>query len=701
MSRRLSEGSPEPLGVTPDARGVNVAIFSANASAIELCLFDRAGRELERLRLPERTGDVFHGHVEGVAPGARYGLRAQGPFAPEEGHRFNPAKLLLDPHARRLDRPFRLHRAMFAYPEGGDDLAFDDTDSGPFMPKAIVAAPAGAASHGPLVPWSETILYELHVKGFTSRHPDVPPEVQGTFAGLTQPAAVDHLVRLGITSVELMPAAAWIEERHLAALGLDNSWGYNPVAFAAPEPRLAPRGWEEIRRTVATLAEAGIETIVDVVLNHSGEGDPLGPTLSLRGLDNATYYRLRPDQPRFYIDDSGCGNTLALDRAPVLRLAMDALRTWVREAGVHGFRFDLAASLGRRGDGFDTEAPLIAALQQDPELRHLKLIAEPWDIGPGGYQLGRFPAGWGEWNDRYRDDVRRFWRGDPHRLGALASRLAGSADLFGRERPPSRSINFVTAHDGFTLADLVAHEAKRNEANGEQNRDGCGENFSWNGGCEGDTDDPAILAARARDQRALLATLILARGTPMLAMGAELGHSQRGNNNCYAQDNELSWLDWERADRSSIAFAGKLAALRRKHPLLRRDKVLEDAEVAWLTPEGRPMTPADWDAADAGSLAMVLEGEGERLALLFHRGRGPSRFRLPASRWRILVDSGGDARLGDEEVEVGGRSVLLLRADDPVGHNRSVSSGSLRRLADKAGVQPVWWSLEGHRNDVG
>ncbi len=674
MSKRLGEGSPGPLGVTVDARGANVAIFSAHAAAIDLCLFDASGqKEIERLRLPERTGDIFHGHVEGLQIGTRYGLRAHGDFAPTQGHRFNAAKLLVDPHARLLDRQFRLHPSMFAYPAGTDDLQLDSTDSAPFMPKGIVTASPGSRIHAPLTRWSDTILYELHVRSFTRRHPHVPAAVRGTFAGLRHPAAIEHLVKLGITTVELMPLAAWIEERHLLAAGLENYWGYNPVAFSAPDPRLAPGGWDEIRLTIAELASAGIETIVDVVLNHTGEGDELGPTLSLRGLDNASYYRLRADDPRFYADDSGCGNTLALDRAPVVRLAMDAMRAWVRHAGVHGFRFDLATSLARRADGFDAHAPLLAAIQQDPELAGLKLIAEPWDIGLGGYQLGRFPAAWGEWNDRFRDDVRRFWRGDQGYLGALATRLAGSADVFAK-RPASRGINFVTAHDGFTLADLVSYSVKRNAANGEANRDGSNNNHSWNNGHEGPSDDLQVLSARRRDQRALLATLILARGTPMISMGAELGQSAHGNNNCYAQDNELSWLDWDNADQSLIRFVATLTEARRNTPLVRGDLGLtgdrtEDwlPHVEWLSPEGSPLLPADWDAADGGSLVMLLGESGDRVALLIHRGANPRAFRLPEPaqdrQWQLVVDSAADLaarRLSGSEIAVAPRSVMLF-----------------------------------------
>jgi glycogen operon protein len=712
MSFTISEGAPDPLGVTPDARGVNVAVFSAHATAIEFCLFD-GEREFVRIALPERSGDVFHGHIEGVAPGARYGLRAHGPFAPEEGHRFNAAKLLVDPYAKLLDRPFRLHPSMFPYPQGGDDLAFDAADSGPHMPKAIVVPPDGPLpAHAPLKPWPETILYELHVRGFTKRHPEVPAEVQGTFAGLAHPAAVEHLVKLGITSVELLPTAAWIEERHLAALGLTNYWGYNPVALMAPEPLLAPGGWDEVRRAVATLAKAGIETILDVVFNHSGEGDALGPTVSFRGLDNASYYRLMPGNPRAYINDSGCGNTLALHRAPVMRLVMDSMRTWVRRAGVHGFRFDLAASMGRRADGFDPEAPLLAAIAQDPELRHLKLIAEPWDIGPGGYQVGRFPAGWGEWNDRFRDDVRRFWRGDPNQLGHLGSRLAGSADLFGRHRRPSRSINFLTAHDGFTLADLVSHATKRNEANGEQNRDGCNENYSWNCGTEGACEHEATIEARRRDQRALLATLLFARGTPMLAMGAETGQSQSGNNNCYAQDNETSWLDWARADESLLRLARRAAALRRELPVLRADSGLTGGptaggvpDVEWLHPDGRPMSAGDWEEPDGGAILMLL-GAPERVGLILNRTRSERRFVLPSpqpgTRWTLLLDSASDEeeRPVQDSLEVAARSVALIAERGRPGGGRGTSRETLERLADAAGIQREWWSVDGVRHEV-
>jgi glycogen debranching enzyme GlgX/4-alpha-glucanotransferase len=700
---QVSEGAPEPLGATADATGVNFAVFSAHARAIEVCLYDRDGvQETARFMLPERSGDVWHGHVAGIGAGTRYGLRAHGPDAPGEGHRFDPAKLLLDPYATMLDRPLSLHATMLG-----------PGDSGPHMAKAIVAAGDSVQQAAtPFVPWHRTVLYELHVRGFTRRHPAIPEAQRGTFAALAHPAAIAHLTGLGITTLEVMPCAAWIEERHLAARGLRNAWGYNPVAFLAPDPVLAPGGWAEVRDAVATLAAAGIETIVDVVLNHSGEGDEFGPTLSLRGLDNATYYRLRDDRAR-YVDDTGCGNTLALDRPPVLRLAMEALRVWALRAGVHGFRFDLATALGRRADGFDPAAPLLAAIAQDPVLRRLKLIAEPWDPGPGGYQAGRFPALWGEWNDRFRDTARRFWRGDGGLAGDLATRLAGSADLFADKRRPSRSVNFVVAHDGFTLADLVSYAGKHNEANGEDNRDGTDDNHSWNHGIEGPSDDPAIMAARLADQRALLATLLLARGTPMLAMGAELGHSQGGNNNAYAQDNETTWLDWARPAPGLAAFVTRLSAFRQAHPALHRDRFLTGApcdgtgllDVAWRAADGAAM--ADW--AGAETLVAVFAAEGDRVALVCHRGPAPVAVTLPASRdgfaWDCAIDSSDGAaatwRLDGTTLTCPARALLAV-AETPVPGRqvRGSDPAVLARLADAAGIAPVWWDIGGGRHDV-
>lgn len=715
----LSEGSPEPLGVTPTATGVNVAVFSANATAIEFCLFDdRGDRELRRVQLPERTGDVFHGHFEEIGAGARYGLRAHGPFAPAAGFRFNPAKLLLDPYATSIDRPLRLHKTMFGSLPGEAGIASDD--SAPAMPKAIVGRPESAGSAHTFVRWEQTLIYELHVRGFTMRREEIPAALRGTFAGLAHPASINHLVRFGVTSVEIMPAAAWIEEWHLAALGLSNYWGYNPVAFMTPDPRLAPGGWPEVRATVAALAAAGIETIVDVVLNHSGEGDAFGPTVSLRGLDNSTYYRLVADNPAAYVDDAGCGNILALDRPPVLRLAMDTLRTWAGLAGVHGFRFDLATTLGRRPQGFDPAAPLLAAIAQDPVLRTKKLIAEPWDVGSGGYRLGQFFPEWGEWNDQFRDDVRRFWRGDPEQLGALATRLSGSSDLLAAKRRPSRGVNFITAHDGLTLADLVAYERKHNEANGEGNRDGTDSNFSWNHGVEGPAANDSVNAARLRDQRSLLATLLMARGTPMLSMGAELGQTQHGNNNAYAQDNETSWLDWARADSSLIAWTARLSEIRRNHPVFREDRFLTGKpaegclvpDVLWLRPDGQAMSDADWGTGPGDAFVVVLSAAcGDRLCLVFNRGEAPATVALPepceAMAWRLLADSAApddrDRVIDSPTMIAAARSAMVF--DEAVaGRSRSAgrrgATEALDRLSVAAGITQVWHEVDGTRHVV-
>jgi glycogen operon protein len=654
----IGHSSPETLGLTLVPGGANIAVFSAHATAIELCLFDATGNaELKRIALPERTGDVFHAFVAGIEAGQRYGLRAHGPYDPRNGHRFNPQKLLLDPYATALDRPFVLHESQFGEVPGTTRRS--DADSASHVPKAIAVAgstPVPALRHR--VAWSDTIVYELHVRGYTKAHPGVPQALRGTCAGLAHPAAIAHLVRLGITTVELMPIAAWVDERHLGPLGLSNYWGYNPVALMAPDPRLAPGGMAELAACVEALHAAGLEVLLDVVLNHTGEGDEFGPTLAFRGLDNATYYRTLPHDRARYANDAGCGNTLALDREPVLRLAMDTLRHYALATGIDGFRFDLAATLARRDDGFDPAAPLLQAIAQDPVLRGLKLIAEPWDVGQGGHRLGAFPSGWGEWNDRYRDAVRRFWRGDAGMAGELATRLAGSADIFAhRSRSPSRSVNFVCAHDGFTLADLVAHERKHNEANGEMNRDGTDASFSWNHGVEGPTDDAAVVEARRRDVRSLLATLFASRGTPMLAMGDELGRTQAGNNNAYAQDNALAWIDWDHADHDLAGFLAALVALRRAHSALRADrwltgKVLDASgipDVAWRHPDGRAMASSDWEnprqrALVAALYAPVQEGKAaDCVAIALNAGWEAVAVRWPevreGYRWRTVVDT--------------------------------------------------------------
>ena len=718
MMRRVTEGSSEPLGLTLTETGANVAVFSAHAQAIELCLFDAVGeKEVERIRLAHRTGDVFHAHAEGIDEGRRYGFRAHGPYEPENGDRFNAAKLLLDPYALQLDRPFKPHPSLFGYVQGGPeaDLSLDRSDSGPFMPKGVAVRPKRAdTALRPRHAWADTLIYELHVKGFTQTHPAVPPEIRGTFAGLAHEAALAHLVGLGVTAVEIMPCAAFIDEPHLARLGLTNYWGYNPVAMMAPDPRLAPGGWDEVRDAVAQLHRAGVEVILDVVFNHTGEGDEFGPTLSLRGLDNASYYRLRPDAPRHYVNDSGCGNILRMERPQLVRYALDALRAFAEYGGVDGFRFDLATTLARRPEGFDPQAPFLSAILQDPALRELKLIAEPWDVGPGGYQLGRFPAPFGEWNDRFRDCLRRFWRGDATGVGELATRVAGSQDIFGPRYRPSRSVNFITAHDGFTLRDLVSFTQKRNEANGEDNRDGTDQNFSWNCGVEGETEDAAIRAVRAKDQRNLLLSLFLARGTPMLSMGAEMGQTQGGVNNAYAQDNQIAWLDWESADRELLEFTRQAIALRKTAPALTRDTFLQGApldetllpDIEWRRADGAPMQEEDWRAGEAATLVAALYAPGDRIMIVWHRGDRAARIATPAPQpgccWVVALATAKAELTQDGLRVVPPRCVVALR--ETTAQARHFPSPAprevLQALAQAAGVAPQWRDATGVERQV-
>ncbi len=655
--------------------GVNVAVVSRHAERIFFCLFDERGeKETARFALPRTTDDVSSGFISGLAPGARYGLRAAGPYDPARGHWFDAAKLLVDPYARALDRGFRLRPELSAPPAAAVDTA-------PYVPKAVITLdqPAGRTSR----PGRPRFVYEISVRAFTRTHPAVPLTLRGTVAALAQPAVIDHLLRVGVDTVELMPLAAAIDERHLPPLGLTNAWGYNPVVFMAPDPRLAPGGMAEIAATVAALHRAGIKVIVDAVFNHTGEGDVAGPALSLRGLDSALYYRHARDDPGRLIDDTGTGNTLAADREPVVRLVLDAMRHWAAHAGIDGFRLDLAAALGRTADGFSDKAPLLQAIERDALLKDLIVIAEPWDIGPGGYQLGNFAAGWLEWNDRFRDDVRRFWRGDAGTAGALATRLAGSSDIFRRRgRAPSASVNFVAAHDGFTLRDLVSYAAKRNLANGENNRDGRDENFSWNSGSEGDSQDPAIIRARRRDMRALLATLLVARGTPMLTAGDELGRTQRGNNNAYAQDNPTTWLDWQSADTELAAYVGRLARLRRDRPALSADDFLDgvppDAsgipDVAWLHPDGRAMEGKDWQAdgkviGAALYRAATADADADRVVVWFNAGMTAAAAWAPEPRegrhWLRILDTARPDDLArpetaDAPVSLAARSVVIL-----------------------------------------
>jgi glycogen operon protein len=684
--RRIWAGSPYPLGATWDGNGVNFALFSSHASKVELCLFDLHGREVERILLPEYTDEVWHGYLPDARPGQLYGYRVHGPYDPPRGHRFNASKLLLDPYAKALSGPLIWSDAHFAFKLGSAklDLSFDTRDNARFMPKCKVVDTAftWGGDRRPDVAWSDTLVYELHVRGFTMKHPDVPPAHRGTFLGLANPAVVDHLVKLGVTTVELLPVQAAIDERHLVDKGLRNFWGYNPISYFAAEPRYYganPHG--DFKTMIGRLHEAGIEVVLDVVYNHTAEGNQMGPTLSYRGIDNASYYRLVPGDERYYENYSGCGNTLQLAHPRVLQMVMDSLRYWVEEMHVDGFRFDLAASLAREKSGFDGGSGFLDAVRQDPVLSRVKLIAEPWDIGGDGYRLGGFPPGWSEWNGRYRDTVRRFWRGDGGIIGDLASRLTGSSDMFGwGGRRPWASLNFVTCHDGFTLADLVSYEKKRNDANGEDNRDGTDANYSWNCGHEGPSDSPAVNALRQRQIRNMLATLLLSQGVPMLLAGDEFGRGQGGNNNAYCQDNDVGWVDWGAVDQSLLDFTRALIRLRGDHPVFRRPHFFKGQalpggkvkDVTWLTPEGIEMQPADWSAPFARSLAFVLGGEAckvdsrsgrveadDTYMLLMNAYTEILLYTLPpglGDSWEVLLDTARSDPLGpDDVVKAGGR----------------------------------------------
>jgi isoamylase len=619
---RLSAGSPHPLGATWDGRGTNFALFSANAQKVELCLFDDQGRrELERITLPERSEDVWHGYLSDVVPGQLYGYRVHGPYEPEHGFRFNAHKLLLDPYAKRLSGRLVWSDAHFGYRAGHQraDLSFDRRDNARGMPKAVVIDPAftWGEDRRPSIPWEDTIIYEAHVKGLTQQRDDVPPAWRGTYRGLTAPSVIDHLKRLGVTTLELLPIHAFVDDRRLIENRLVNYWGYNTLGFFAPETRYATDGaLDAFRSTVSRLHDAGIEIVLDVVYNHTAEGNQLGPTLSFRGIDNTSYYWLLPDQPRYYDDFTGTGNSLNLTHPRVLQMVMDSLRHWVDVCHVDGFRFDLATTLGRGPNGFDRGAAFFAAVQQDPVLAGVKMIAEPWDIGPGGYQVGGFPAGWSEWNDHFRHTLRRYWAGAGDLIGELGGRMTGSADLFNHDgRSPRASINHVTVHDGFTLADLVSYESKHNEANVEDNRDGSDDNQSNNWGIEGPTDDPNILKLRQQVRRNQLACLMLAQGIPLLLAGDEVGNSQSGNNNAYCQDNPIGWVDWSGSGREGddmTALVGQLTELRQQFPQLRPRHWVEGRRadgsygVLWFTPKATEMTPEDWHFPEGRFLSYVL-----------------------------------------------------------------------------------------------
>ncbi|MFL5191265.1 MAG: glycogen debranching protein GlgX [Microvirga sp.] len=625
---RVREGLPYPLGATWDGLGVNFAIFSANATKVELCLFDLEGRnELERVELPEYTDEVWHGYLPDARPGTTYGYRVYGPYEPKDGHRFNPNKLLLDPYARQLIGDLVWNPALFGYTIGSPDadLSFDKRDSARFMPKCRVVESAftWGRMRRPQTPWERTIFYETHLRGFTMQHPAVPRELRGTFSGLMQHEVIEYIKNLGVTAIELLPIHAFVDDSYLIEKGLRNYWGYNTIGYFAPQPRyLATPFVNEVKEMVSHLHDAGIEVILDVVYNHTAEGNELGPTLSFKGIDNASYYRLAPDK-RYYINDTGTGNTVNLSHSRVLQMVTDSLRYWAQEMQIDGFRFDLATILGREPHGFDEDGRFLDTCRQDPALSQVKLIAEPWDCGPGGYQVGRFSPGWAEWNDRYRDTVRAYWKGEEGKLPELASRLTASADIFNkRGRRPWASVNFITAHDGFTLNDLVSYNEKHNEANGEDNKDGHDHNLSFNYGAEGPTDDPKIRTLRLRQMRNMLATLLFSQGTPMLLAGDEFARTQEGNNNAYCQDNEISWIDWEGIDEDGIElleFTRKLIQLRQDLPILRRGRFLSGVyneeldvkDVTWLTPAGDEMTPEQWQDPNARCISILLDGRAQ------------------------------------------------------------------------------------------
>ena len=700
---RISEGLSAPLGATWDGMGVNFAVFSANATKVELCLFDASGeQELERIELPEYTDEIWHGYLPDARPGTIYGYRVHGPYEPENGHRFNPNKLLLDPYAKAHIGRLEWAHEIFGYAIGAEneDLSFDERDSSRFVPKCRVIDPAFTWSRdrAPRIPWDRTIFYEMHVRGFTKLHPAVPQEHRGTFAGLASQEVVDYIRSLGVTSVELLPIHAFVNDSHLLKKGLTNYWGYNTIGFFAADPRYFSTGTiAEFKQMIAHMHDAGLEVILDVVYNHTAEGNERGPTLSFRGIDNASYYRLIPDNYRFYVNDTGTGNTVNLSHPRVLQMVTDSLRYWALEMHVDGFRFDLATILAREPWGFDEGGGFLKSCRQDPVLAMTKLIAEPWDIGPGGYQVGRFPPGWAEWNDRFRDVARSYWKGDEGKVPELATRLAASGDSFDhRGRKPWASVNFITAHDGFTLNDLVSYNEKHNEENGENNQDGTSDSHSWNCGAEGPTDDLEIIELRERQKRNMLATLLLAQGTPMLLAGDEFGRTQHGNNNAYCQDNEISWLNWEKVDDKGQAltnFVKTLTKLKSTFPILQRGRFLKSElnealrvrEITWINASGGEMQQDDWGDGNMRCFGMLLDGRAPRtgikrvasdptLLLVMNAYHEGVKFRIPevagGSHWRCFIDTNDPERdelslfrTGDEYV-VTGRSLIVFALDD-------------------------------------
>ena len=697
---RVREGLPHPRGATWDGNGVNFSLFSSFATRVDLCLFDATGeKELQRIELPEYTDEIWHGYVAGIGPGQVYGYRVHGPYEPEAGHRFNPNKLLLDPYAREYVGQLKWDHAIFGYTIGaeGDDLTFDERDSAPFVPKCVVVDSAfdWQQNTKPLVPWDRTIIYETHVRGFTKLHPAVPEELRGTFTGLSTQKVIDYVKSLGVTTVELLPIHMFINDSHLLERGLTNYWGYNSIGFFAADPRYFSdpmRGVQEFKEMVARLHDAGLEVILDVVYNHTAEGNERGPTLSFKGIDNYSYYRLIPEQKRYYINDTGTGNTLDLSHPRVIQMVTDSLRYWVQEMHVDGFRFDLGTILAREPNGFHTRSGFLKACSQDPVLSAVKLIAEPWDCGPGGYQVGEFPPGWAEWNDKYRDTVRDYWRGEAA-AAHIAPRLCGSADIFDRlGRKPYASVNFITAHDGFTLHDLVTYNERHNEANGEENRDGTSDNRSWNCGAEGPTDDADVNALRQRQMRNMLATLLLSQGTPMMLAGDEFGRTQQGNNNAYCQDNEISWVNWDikESGQALIRFVQKLTSMRRKYPILRRSRFLSGEmnerigikEITWINASGAEMQADQWSDDLMLCFGMLLDGRAQAtgirqrgqdatILIVFNSYHDVVQFTLPGSEedaaWMLMIDTNqGDedfttkAFASGDTYDVTGRSLLMF-----------------------------------------
>ena len=708
---RVWPGKPYPLGATWDGEGVNFALFSENATAVELCLFDGpdSAKESYCLRVEERTDQIWHVYLPGLWPSQHYGYRVHGPYDPEAGHRFNPHKLLIDPYAKAVAGTIEWSDAMFGYRIGDPkaDLSFDSRNNAGNIPKCVVIDHAftWGGDHLLKTPWDKSIIYEVHVKGFTARHPEVPEQMRGTYAGLTTPAVIDYLLALGVTAIELMPVHHFVSDKHLLDRDLTNYWGYNSIGFFAPDMRYATspvrgRVVREFKTMVKTLHSAGIEVILDVVYNHTAEGNHLGPTLSFRGIDNASYYRLLDDDKRYYMDYTGCGNTLNATHPRTLQLIMDSLRYWVTEMHVDGFRFDLASALARELHAVDRLSAFFDILHQDPILSQVKLIAEPWDVGEGGYQVGNFPVGWAEWNGKYRDTIRRYVKGDGGQVAELAYRLTGSSDLYGMSgRRPYASINFITAHDGFTLHDLVSYNEKHNEANGEQNRDGTDDNASWNCGAEGPTANPALVDLRERQKRNLLTVLFFSQGVPMLCGGDEIGRTQKGNNNAYCQDNKISWFDWklDRAQRHLLEFTRSLIAFRKRHPVLRRRRFFqgrhirgsEVKDIAWFRPDGKEMNDKDWNAGYTKSLALRLAGDAigetdekgrsivdDTLLILLNAHYEPRTFTLPAHkrgvRWQPILDTSVAASRkksvailkGGTWFELAARSIAVLRVSD-------------------------------------